>query len=31
MYDDAVLRGLVAGRDAVINLVGVLHSRRGSP
>jgi NADH dehydrogenase len=31
MYDDAVLRGLVAGRDAAINLVGLLHSRRGSP
>jgi NADH dehydrogenase len=31
MYDDAVLRGLVAGRDAAINLVGLLHSRRGNP
>ncbi len=25
------LEGLAAGRDAVINLVGVLHSRRGRP
>jgi NADH dehydrogenase len=31
MYDDAVLRQLVAGRDAAINLVGILHSRRGTP
>jgi NADH dehydrogenase len=31
MYDPAALRGLVAGRDAAINLVGLLHSRRGSP
>jgi NADH dehydrogenase len=31
MYDDAVLRELVAGRDAAINLVGLLHSRRGTP
>ncbi|MFS2022087.1 complex I NDUFA9 subunit family protein [Massilia sp. CT11-137] len=30
-YDDTALRKLVAGRDAVINLVGILHSRRGSP
>ncbi|ALK95282.1 NAD-dependent dehydratase [Massilia sp. WF1] len=29
--DDAVLRRLVAGKDAVINLVGILHSRRGMP
>lgn len=29
--DDAVLRRLVAGKDAAINLVGILHSRRGSP
>ncbi|WP_296945578.1 complex I NDUFA9 subunit family protein [uncultured Massilia sp.] len=28
---DAALRRLVAGRDAVINLVGILHSRRGDP
>jgi NADH dehydrogenase len=31
IHDDAVLRRLVAGRDAAINLVGVLHSRRGLP
>src|SRR4051812_23758777 len=31
IYDDAMLRRLVAGRDAVINLVGVLHARRASP
>jgi NADH dehydrogenase len=30
-YDDTALRKLVAGRDAVINLVGILHSRRGNP
>jgi len=30
-YDDAALRRLVAGRAAVINLVGILHSRRGDP
>jgi NADH dehydrogenase len=30
-YDDAALRRLVAGRHAVINLVGILHSRRGDP
>jgi NADH dehydrogenase len=30
-YDDAALRDLVAGQHAVINLVGVLHSRRGMP
>ncbi|MGZ8317103.1 MAG: complex I NDUFA9 subunit family protein [Telluria sp.] len=29
--DDATLRRLLAGRDAAINLVGVLHSRRGAP
>ena len=31
VYDDATLRQLVDGQDAVINLVGVLHSRRGDP
>ncbi|MCS0580813.1 complex I NDUFA9 subunit family protein [Massilia pinisoli] len=30
-YDDTALRKLVAGRAAVINLVGILHSRRGDP
>jgi len=29
--DAAVLRRLLAGRDAAINLVGLLHSRRGTP
>ncbi len=29
--DDAALRRLLPGRDAAINLVGVLHSRRGAP
>lgn len=29
--DDAVLRRLVAGKDAVINLAGILHSQRGTP
>ena len=31
VYDDAALRTLVAGKDAAINLVGLLHSRRGVP
>lgn len=31
IHDDAALRRLLAGRDAAINLVGVLHSRRGTP
>ncbi len=31
VHDAAVLAGLVAGQDAVINLVGVLHSRHGLP
>ena len=29
--EPAVLRGLLAGADAAINLVGVLHSKRGTP
>jgi uncharacterized protein YbjT (DUF2867 family) len=29
--DDAVLRRLVAGKSAVINLVGILHGSRGQP
>lgn len=29
--DDNVLRGLLRGADAAINLVGVLHSQRGVP
>jgi uncharacterized protein YbjT (DUF2867 family) len=31
IHDDAVLRRLVAGKDAAINLVGLLHSRPGTP
>lgn len=31
IHDQAVLDQLVRGKDAVINLVGVLHSRHGSP
>lgn len=31
IHDDATLRRLVAGRDAVINLVGVLHGGHGTP
>jgi uncharacterized protein YbjT (DUF2867 family) len=31
MYDPAALRALVEGCDAAINLVGLLHSRRGKP
>jgi uncharacterized protein YbjT (DUF2867 family) len=31
VHDDAALAALVAGKDAVINLVGVLHSDIGSP
>ena len=31
VHDDATLTRLAAGRDVVINLAGVLHSRRGRP
>ena len=31
IHDDATLRKLAAGRDAVINLVGVLHGGHGQP
>ena len=31
IHDDLVLRKLLAGRDAVINLVGVLHGGHGRP
>jgi len=31
VHDDGQLRRLAAGVDAVINLVGILHGRRGSP
>ncbi|MEO8599549.1 MAG: NAD-dependent epimerase/dehydratase family protein, partial [bacterium] len=31
VYDDATLRHLMQGVDAVINLVGILHSRSGEP
>ena len=31
IHDDATLRGLLDGADAAINLVGLLHSRRGTP
>lgn len=31
IHDDATLRRLVAGHDAVINLVGVLHGGQGDP
>ena len=31
VHDDAALAGLVAGRDAVINLVGILHGDSGRP
>ena len=31
IHDDAVLRGLLDGADAAINLVGLLHSRQGTP
>jgi NADH dehydrogenase len=31
IHDDATLAGLITGRDAVINLVGILQGSRGSP
>jgi NADH dehydrogenase len=31
IHDDATLRRLLAGRDAAINLVGILHDGRGVP
>jgi len=31
IHSDAAVRHLVAGRDAVINLVGILHAHRGTP
>jgi uncharacterized protein YbjT (DUF2867 family) len=31
IHDDASLARLVAGQDAAINLVGVLHSKKGTP
>lgn len=31
VHDDATLARLVAGRDAVVNLVGILHGQRGTP
>jgi NADH dehydrogenase len=31
VQDDAALARLVAGRDAVVNLVGILHGKRGQP
>jgi len=31
VHDDAALAGLVSGRDAVINLVGILQGSRGVP
>lgn len=31
IHDDQALGGLLHGRDAAINLVGLLHSRRGQP
>lgn len=31
VHDDAELARLIAGRDAVVNLVGILHGRRGQP
>jgi uncharacterized protein YbjT (DUF2867 family) len=31
VHDDAALAGLVAGKDAVVNLVGILHGDQGQP
>jgi uncharacterized protein YbjT (DUF2867 family) len=31
LHDDAALQRLMAGKDAVINLAGILHSQRGTP
>jgi NADH dehydrogenase len=31
VHDDATVRRLVAGHDAAINLVGILHSHHGTP
>jgi NADH dehydrogenase len=31
VHDPATLAGLIAGADAVLNTVGILHSRSGSP
>jgi NADH dehydrogenase len=31
VHDDATLSRLIAGRDAVVNLVGILQGRRGQP
>lgn len=31
IHDEAVLRSLLEGRDAVVNLVGVLHGGHGTP
>jgi NADH dehydrogenase len=31
IHDDAALQRLVAGKDVVINLVGILHSQHGTP
>ncbi len=31
VHDDAQLRRLARGADAVVNLVGILHGRRGTP
>ena len=31
VHDPATLAGLIAGAEAVVNTVGILHSRSGSP